>query len=188
MRETTSWRSWRQLEVRGTCSTNEVEVSQHISRKIKSFAVQQEADLQYRFFLNGSLHPHGLTRHLCCRRWGFTGLWRGPRHGDGDSGGCRRARPFFFGPGSGEGRGRTTGGCHKYNSELRYRITTNRYPYPVDSSSCALRLRTSRWPCGTGGKAPVNSALCSEELSRRFSPLAPSPACELTPSMDSLLP
>jgi hypothetical protein len=52
-------------------------------------------------------------------------LWRGPRHGDGDDGSGRRAHPFFYGLGPGGGRGRTTGGCHKYNSALRYRIATN---------------------------------------------------------------
>jgi hypothetical protein len=59
--------------------------------------------------------------------------------------------------------------------------------YLDDSTSCALRLRTSRWPFGTGGKAPVNSTLWSEELSRRGSPLASSPACEPMPSVDLLL-
>jgi hypothetical protein len=118
-------RSWLQLEVRGTCSTNEVEVSQHISRKIKIFAAQPEADLQYRFLLNGSLHPHCLTRRPRCWRWGFTSLRRGPRHGDGDGCSGHRAPPFFFGLGPGGGRGRTTRGCYKYDSTLRYCITTN---------------------------------------------------------------
>jgi hypothetical protein len=62
------------------CSTNKVEVSQHISRKIKSFAVQQEADLQYIFLLNGLLHSHGPTRRPRYWRRGFTSLWCGPRH------------------------------------------------------------------------------------------------------------
>jgi hypothetical protein len=60
--------------------------------------------------------------------------------------------------------------------------------YLEDSTSCALRLRTCRWPFGTGGRAPVNSTLWSEELSRRGSPSIPSLACESTHSVDSLLP
>jgi hypothetical protein len=118
--------SRRQLEVRSTCSTNEVEVSQHKSRKINSFAVHQEADLQYRFFLNCSLHLHGLTRRLRRRRWGFTGLWCGPRHGDGDSGGDRWACPSSFGLGPGGGCGRTIGGWYKYDSASRQHITTSK--------------------------------------------------------------
>jgi hypothetical protein len=100
-------------------------VNTQVSRKIKSFAVKPEADSQYRFLLNGSLHPHGLMRRPRCWRRGFTSLWRGPRHGDGDGGSGRWARPFFFGLGPGGGRGRTTGGCSKYNLALRFRITTN---------------------------------------------------------------
>jgi hypothetical protein len=37
-------------------------VSSCLTTWISQFAVQQEVDLQYRFLLNGSLHPHGLTR------------------------------------------------------------------------------------------------------------------------------
>jgi hypothetical protein len=60
--------------------------------------------------------------------------------------------------------------------------------YLEDSTSCALRLRTCRWPFGTGGRAPANSTLWLEELSRRGSPSVPSPTCEPTQSVDSLLP
>jgi hypothetical protein len=42
-------------------------------------------------------------------------------------------------------------GTHHYNKQVG--------SYPVNSSSCALRLRTSRWPCGTSGRALVNSTL-----------------------------
>jgi hypothetical protein len=41
--------------------------------------------------------------------------------------------------------------------------------YLEDSTSWALRLRVCRWPFGTGGRAPVNSTLWSEELSRHGS-------------------
>jgi hypothetical protein len=61
-------------------------------------------------------------------------------------------------------------------------------PYLEDSTSWALRLRTWRWPFGTGSRAPANSMLWSEELSRRGSPLVPSLACEPTHLLDSLLP
>jgi hypothetical protein len=61
-------------------------------------------------------------------------------------------------------------------------------PYLEDSTSWALRLCTWRWPFGTGGRAPANSTLWSEELSRRGSPPVPSLACEPTHSVDSLLP
>jgi hypothetical protein len=61
-------------------------------------------------------------------------------------------------------------------------------PYLEDSISWALRLRICRWPFGTGGRAPANSKLWSEEFSRRGSPSVPSLACESTHSVDSLLP
>jgi hypothetical protein len=60
--------------------------------------------------------------------------------------------------------------------------------YLEDSTSCALRLRTCRWPFGTGGRAPAKSTLWSEELSRWGPPSVPSLTCELTQSVDSLLP
>jgi hypothetical protein len=60
--------------------------------------------------------------------------------------------------------------------------------YLEDSTSWALRLRTWRWPFGTGGRAPANSTLWSEELSRRGSPPVPSLAGESTHSEDSPLP
>jgi hypothetical protein len=60
--------------------------------------------------------------------------------------------------------------------------------YLEDSTSWALRLRPCRWPFGTGGRAPANSTLWSEELSRRGSPSTPPSACESTHSADSLLP
>jgi hypothetical protein len=60
--------------------------------------------------------------------------------------------------------------------------------YLEDSTSCALRLRTCRWPFGTGGRASANSTLWSEELSRRGSPSVLSLTCEPTQSVDSLLP
>jgi hypothetical protein len=189
-------RGWHQLEVRGTCSTKEDEVNQHISQQIKTFVVHQEDDLQHGFFLNSSLHPHGLTRRLRGRRRGFTGLRHGPRHGDGNSGSGRRACPFSFGLGLGGGRGRATGGCYKLSIKATH-YNEQVSSYQAGSSSCALRLRASRWPCGTRGKAPINgtrgkapinSTLWSEELSRRVSPSVPSPASELMPSVDSLLP
>jgi hypothetical protein len=60
--------------------------------------------------------------------------------------------------------------------------------YLEDSTSWALRLRICRWPFGTAGRAPANSTLWSEELSRRGSPSIPSLAGESTHSVDSLLP
>jgi hypothetical protein len=105
----------RGLEVRGACSSNKVEVSQHTSRKIKIFVVRPEADLQYRFLLDGPLHPHGLTRRPRCWWRGFTSLWRGPRHGDGDGRSGRWACSFFFGLGPGGRSGRITGGHYKHD-------------------------------------------------------------------------
>jgi hypothetical protein len=61
-------------------------------------------------------------------------------------------------------------------------------PYLEDSTSSALRLRICRWPFGTGGKAPANSKLWSEELSRHAPPSVPSLAGESTHSEDSPLP
>jgi hypothetical protein len=48
--------------------------------------------------------------------------------------------------------------------------------YPEDSISYAFLLRTTRRPCGTSGKAPVNSTASPEGLSRLASPSASSAA------------
>jgi hypothetical protein len=108
-------RSWCQLEVRGACSSNEVEASQRTSRKFKICVVQPEADLQYQFLLDGSFHPHGLSWCFHCGRRDFTSQRRSPRHGNGDGRGGRWGCLFFFGLGPGGGAGRTTGGHCKYD-------------------------------------------------------------------------
>jgi hypothetical protein len=76
--------------------------------------VQPEADLQYRFLLDGPFHPHGLSWRFRCGRWGFTSQRRGSRHGDGDGCGGRWGCFFFFGLGPGGGGGRTIGGYCKH--------------------------------------------------------------------------
>jgi hypothetical protein len=58
--------------------------------------------------------------------------------------------------------------------------------YPEDSISCAFRLRTTRRPCGTKGRASVNSTAGPEELSRLASPSVSHSAWELSSSVDSL--
>jgi hypothetical protein len=74
-----------------------------------------------------------------------------------------------------------------YNAIDTWQLVKTANQYLEDSTSCTLRLRTSRWPFGTSGNAPVSSTLCSEELSRRASPSASSHARELTSSADPLL-
>jgi hypothetical protein len=60
------------------------------------------------------------------------------------------------------------------------------YSYLVDSTSCALRLRTTRQPCRTEGRVSVNSTDGSGELPLLASPSASFSARGLPPSMDSL--
>jgi hypothetical protein len=59
--------------------------------------------------------------------------------------------------------------------------------YPEDSISCAFRLRTTRRPCGTKGRASVNSMAGPEELFCLASPLASFSTRGLSSSVDSLL-
>jgi hypothetical protein len=59
--------------------------------------------------------------------------------------------------------------------------------YPEDSISCTFRLRATRRPCGTSGRASVNSTAGPEKLSHLASPSAPSSARGLTSSVDLLL-
>jgi hypothetical protein len=56
-----------------------------------------------------------------------------------------------------------------------------------DSTTCAFRLRTTRRPCGTKGRASVNSTAGLGELSRLAPPSASFSAWGLSSSMDSLL-
>jgi hypothetical protein len=92
--------------------------------------VQPEADLQYRFLLDGPLHPNGLTRRPRCWRWGFTSLWCGPRHGDGDGCGGRWVCSFFFGLGPGGGSRRTKGGHCKHGIISTYGNTIRQQQVP----------------------------------------------------------
>jgi hypothetical protein len=59
--------------------------------------------------------------------------------------------------------------------------------YLEDSTSCTFRLRTTRRPCGTGGRVVANSTAGPGELSFLTSPSVPVSARGLPPFMDSLL-
>jgi hypothetical protein len=61
------------------------------------------------------------------------------------------------------------------------------YSYLEDSTSCAFRLRTTRRPCGTKGRVPVNSTDGPRELPLLASVSASFSARGLPPSVDSLL-
>jgi hypothetical protein len=60
------------------------------------------------------------------------------------------------------------------------------YSYLVDSTSCALHLRTTRCPCGTAGRVSANSTDGPGELPLLAFPSAPFSARGLLPSVDSL--
>jgi hypothetical protein len=60
------------------------------------------------------------------------------------------------------------------------------YSYLVNSTSCALRLRTTRRPSGTEGRVSVNSTDGPGELPLLASPSASFSAKGLPPSVDSL--
>jgi hypothetical protein len=103
--------------------------------------MQPEVDFQYRFLLDGPLHPDSLTRRPRCWRRGFTSQRHGPRQGNCDGCGGRWGCLFFFGLGPREGAGKTTRGHCKYDiisaygSIVRQTTSTRKIRLPVPSAS-----------------------------------------------------